>query len=545
MAEKLTKDLDIIQNSGIEITVDPMTSDLNIIQKLDDEPNDVGGLSAAELKAKFDEAGNIIKGYINDSLIPQVLSEGITEAQRQENEAARQSAETARETAETGRVGAETARESAESARESAETARQTAETGRVSAEAARVSAESVRVSAESARQTAETERRKAENQRQFQESVRIHEEDQRDDAEFRRERAEADRVTAESARKTAESARVSAESARTSAETQRQADQAAFFQGVSASAEMLEQGAQATAQATPQNGSFHVAFGIPSGGPAGEAGKSAYQYAVDGGYTGTEEEFRTLMGSGPWLPAKDGVVLQNVRIGGRRSTCVLEIDGSDLAPSMDPYDRSKTPLVISKTFGSAPNPNNIELRAEYATIRGPILKIDTPNLFLPENTYIQRTHIASRLVPAGGTTGQVLTKTETGANWADPPAAQQVWSTEETVIGTWVNGKPRYRMAFEGFIGSKTIEPQSMYTYRAWNNTISNFSSYNCLLTCKILGNIPGVVEYFNDILITGAAVSSDGSVDVYIYNPSTAKSINLGADRFIASLEYCKTSD
>ena len=30
--------------------------DLNIIQKLDDEPNDVGGLTAAELKAKFDEA---------------------------------------------------------------------------------------------------------------------------------------------------------------------------------------------------------------------------------------------------------------------------------------------------------------------------------------------------------------------------------------------------------------------------------------------------------------------------------------------------------
>jgi hypothetical protein len=26
--------------------------------------------------------------------------------------------------------------------------------------------------------------------------------------------------------------------------------------------------------------------------GPAGDPGKSAYQYAVDGGYTGTEEEF-------------------------------------------------------------------------------------------------------------------------------------------------------------------------------------------------------------------------------------------------------------
>lgn len=42
---------------------------------------------------------------------------------------------------------------------------------------------------------------------------------------------------------------------------------------------------------------------------PAGEDGKSAYQYAVDGGYTGTEEEFIALLGSGPWLPTDDGSV--------------------------------------------------------------------------------------------------------------------------------------------------------------------------------------------------------------------------------------------
>ena len=45
-----------------------LTSDLNIIQALDDEPNDVGGLSAAQLKAKFDEAANAIKTYINNTL---------------------------------------------------------------------------------------------------------------------------------------------------------------------------------------------------------------------------------------------------------------------------------------------------------------------------------------------------------------------------------------------------------------------------------------------------------------------------------------------
>ena len=42
-----------------------LNTDLNIVQALADEPNDVGGLSAAQLKAKFDEAANIIKEYLN------------------------------------------------------------------------------------------------------------------------------------------------------------------------------------------------------------------------------------------------------------------------------------------------------------------------------------------------------------------------------------------------------------------------------------------------------------------------------------------------
>lgn len=45
--------------------------DMEIIQKLDDEPNDVGGLTAAELKAKFDEGGEAIKRYLNEMLLPE------------------------------------------------------------------------------------------------------------------------------------------------------------------------------------------------------------------------------------------------------------------------------------------------------------------------------------------------------------------------------------------------------------------------------------------------------------------------------------------
>lgn len=43
--------------------------------------------------------------------------------------------------------------------------------------------------------------------------------------------------------------------------------------------------------------------------GPPGADGKTAYQYAVDGGYTGTEEEFKALMGTGPWLPLAGGTM--------------------------------------------------------------------------------------------------------------------------------------------------------------------------------------------------------------------------------------------
>lgn len=52
-----------------------LTDDLNIIALLDNEPNDVGGLSAEELKAKFDEGSLIIQKYINEVLIPELAGE--------------------------------------------------------------------------------------------------------------------------------------------------------------------------------------------------------------------------------------------------------------------------------------------------------------------------------------------------------------------------------------------------------------------------------------------------------------------------------------
>lgn len=57
------------------------TKDMAIISALDDEPNDVGGLSAAELKAKFDEGGQAIKTFINETLTTEVDSQGTATSQ--------------------------------------------------------------------------------------------------------------------------------------------------------------------------------------------------------------------------------------------------------------------------------------------------------------------------------------------------------------------------------------------------------------------------------------------------------------------------------
>jgi hypothetical protein len=115
MEKRLTADLNVVANSDLEIQL--LDGDLNIIQKLDDEPNDVGGLTSAELKAKFDESGNIIKKYINETLIPAVLTNNATEESRKQAEAARVAAEQTRQSNEETRQANEAARISAENAR--------------------------------------------------------------------------------------------------------------------------------------------------------------------------------------------------------------------------------------------------------------------------------------------------------------------------------------------------------------------------------------------------------------------------------------------
>ena len=137
----MNDDLNILQN----LAIPAFEEDVDVIQKLDDEPNDVGGLTAAELKAKFDEAGNRIKTYLNETLVPSI-SETVAEAEeRAEAEAARVLAEEQRAAAEQERVSSEAEREQAEAERRAGEADRAAAEAERKTAEDARVLAEQKR----------------------------------------------------------------------------------------------------------------------------------------------------------------------------------------------------------------------------------------------------------------------------------------------------------------------------------------------------------------------------------------------------------------
>lgn len=55
--------------------------------------------------------------------------------------------------------------------------------------------------------------------------------------------------------------------------------------------------------------------FVAGSKGEDGASGKSAYEYALDGGYTGTEAEFQELMGTGPWLPLNGGKLTGSINM--------------------------------------------------------------------------------------------------------------------------------------------------------------------------------------------------------------------------------------
>lgn len=62
------------------MAIEKFNKNMAIIAALDDEPNDVGGMTSAELKNKFDEGGKAIQTYMNKTLIPALENLGVETA---------------------------------------------------------------------------------------------------------------------------------------------------------------------------------------------------------------------------------------------------------------------------------------------------------------------------------------------------------------------------------------------------------------------------------------------------------------------------------
>lgn len=62
------------------MAIEKFNKNMEIIAALDDEPNDVGGMTSAELKNKFDEGGKAIQTYMNETLIPALENLGVETA---------------------------------------------------------------------------------------------------------------------------------------------------------------------------------------------------------------------------------------------------------------------------------------------------------------------------------------------------------------------------------------------------------------------------------------------------------------------------------
>ena len=62
------------------MAIEKFNKNMAIIAALDDEPNDVGGMTSAELKNKFDEGGKALQTYMNETIIPALENLGVETA---------------------------------------------------------------------------------------------------------------------------------------------------------------------------------------------------------------------------------------------------------------------------------------------------------------------------------------------------------------------------------------------------------------------------------------------------------------------------------
>lgn len=90
----------------------------------------------------------------------------------------------------------------------------------------------------------------------------------------------------------------------------------------------------------------------INLGHVVGADGKSPYQYAVEAGYTGTEQEYKELVASGPWLPIDGGTMTGNINMGDHQITGVSQINAQGtLSETVGIYANSGIAFVVESSY--------------------------------------------------------------------------------------------------------------------------------------------------------------------------------------------------
>ena len=433
----LSADLDIVQS----LVIPGLDDDLDIIQKLDDEPNDVGGLTAAELKAKFDEAGNTIKRYINEELLP-AISDTVAEADvRAAAEAQRQANETARVSAEQGRVTAESGRVSAENVRVSNETARQNAEQGRAAAEQGRVSAEQGRVSAEAARVLAEQQRVDANTGIVAQATAQ----------------ATAAGNSAAAASASATAAGNSETAAKTSESNAKASETAAAASASSASTSAQTAASKAGEASASASSAAQSAQTAQTAAGTAQAAQSAAEAAETGAETARNQAQTACVTAttkaGEAQQSADAAVDAAEAISAYGTSVDVVLTAAGWTGAHAPYTQTVAVTgLLADSFGEigltqgATDAQRAAARAALLSIQsqtdGAVTLIadgDKPTVDLPctANFGGVVTQDAGSLVPPGGTDGQVLGRSGGAAVWVDPSGgADPFWVTFTFVSG-------------------------------------------------------------------------------------------------------------
>lgn len=132
--------------------------------------------------------------------------------------------------------------------------------------------------------------------------------------------------------------------------------------------------------------------------------------------------------------------------------------------------------------------------------------------------------------LPPGGTTGQALVKASDADGDVVWSYADEIYSTDETRIGTWVDGKPLYRKTFVATSSQNTVIPFDISsTIRNIYGTIYTRNNTNVSINCFFSSSFYSCA--WQDINSSSIQISTHGG--------------SWTESPMIVTVEYTKTAD